>query len=140
MKFGDWALFLACAQQGKIAYLNDVMATYRIHPGGKWSGRSLDDQLQDATIHFEKVNRVFNSKFDKLIRKGLSRVYYSFALKFEAANESEKAKACASKSLEKNPFNARSRLFFHTPKAFQLLRRLWYSWKQPAATEVGIYS
>jgi glycosyltransferase involved in cell wall biosynthesis len=138
MKFGDWALFLACAQQGKIGYLNEVMAAYRIHGGGKWSGRSLDDQVEDATVHFEKVNCIFNSKFEKLIQKALSRVYYSFALRFEAANETEKAKVCALKSLEKNRFNARSLLFFHAPKAFQWLRRVWFSYKQPP-TEVVIH-
>jgi len=35
---GDWPLFLLVAQHGKIHFTNRIMAHYRRHPGGLWSG------------------------------------------------------------------------------------------------------
>ena len=139
MRLTDWSLFIACAQQGSIGYLNEVMAAYRIHNAGKWSGLTLDDQLHEVVLHFEKVNSVFNFAYETLVRKGLSHAYYSFALKFQQVNETERAKDCALKSLEQNPFNVRSLVFVHAPKTFQVLRRLWNRYKQPPATEIVVH-
>jgi glycosyltransferase involved in cell wall biosynthesis len=130
MRFADWSLFIACAQQGLIGYLNEVMATYRVHGAGKWSGLNLDDQLREVARHFEKVNSIFNFEYEKLVRRGLSHAYYSFALTFQQLNETEKAKASALKSLEQNPFNLRSLIFVCAPKTFQTLQRPWSWYKQ----------
>src|SRR5262249_45613233 len=37
--FGDWPLYVLYALRGDIAYLPEVMATYRVHRGGAWSGQ-----------------------------------------------------------------------------------------------------
>ena len=139
MRLADWSLFIACAQQGSIGYLNEVMAAYRVHGAGKWSGLNLDDQLQEVVRHFEKVNSIFNFEYEKVVRRGLSHAYYSFALKFQQVNETEKAKACALKSLEQNRFNLRSLVFVYAPKTFQTLRRLWSWYKQSPATEIVVH-
>ncbi len=40
---GDYPLHLLNAQYGKIKYINEVMAVYRIHKGGIYSNRKRDD-------------------------------------------------------------------------------------------------
>ncbi|WP_225206065.1 glycosyltransferase [Novosphingobium huizhouense] len=44
VEFGDWALYLAALRHGHIGYLPEVMAAYRVHAGGYWSGLSRADQ------------------------------------------------------------------------------------------------
>lgn len=36
LKLGDWILHLLNAQHGKIKFIDDVMAVYRVHKGGAW--------------------------------------------------------------------------------------------------------
>src|SRR4029079_8590792 len=36
MDAGDWALQVLSAQHGDLAYIDEVMATYRVHSGGWW--------------------------------------------------------------------------------------------------------
>ena len=35
---GDWPLHVLNAEHGDIGYLDEVLAAYRVHPGGVWSG------------------------------------------------------------------------------------------------------
>ena len=37
---GDWPILMLLAEQGYVGYIDEVMAEYRIHPGGVWSGSS----------------------------------------------------------------------------------------------------
>lgn len=50
MPMGDWPLHILNTEHGPYAYLDEVMATYRIHGGGAWSGNSrlaiLDKTIQ----------------------------------------------------------------------------------------------
>lgn len=41
---GDWFLHLLHAQTGKIGFLSDVMAVYRRHAGGIWTGAWVTDE------------------------------------------------------------------------------------------------
>lgn len=44
--WGDWPLFLLAAQHGKLGYIPEKMAAYRIHGGGWWSGKSHEDRFR----------------------------------------------------------------------------------------------
>jgi glycosyltransferase involved in cell wall biosynthesis len=41
MPAGDYVLHLLNAEHGKIGFINDVMAVYRVHKGGAWSMKEL---------------------------------------------------------------------------------------------------
>jgi len=51
---GDWPLHVLNAQHGRIGYLDDVMAVYRKHGKGAWSGQShlkiLEESIQTAKL------------------------------------------------------------------------------------------
>ena len=53
---GDWPLHVLNAQHGRIGYLDEVMAVYRKHGQGAWSGQSRLRILAD-TIHSAEVIR-----------------------------------------------------------------------------------
>ncbi len=40
---GDYPLYVLLTRYGKIKYINEVMAVYRIHDGGYWSNRNKND-------------------------------------------------------------------------------------------------
>ncbi len=44
--FGDWELFYFLAGFGRLGYLDEPMAAYRIHQQGAWSGRTSRDQAE----------------------------------------------------------------------------------------------
>lgn len=79
MPIGDWPLHILNAQYGKIGYLPEVMAVYRLHAGGSWS--SMDEGAQRR-----KEIRVYEMLLDNLgaeqapyLRQGLSRLYHRMA-------------------------------------------------------------
>ena len=48
---GDWILHLLNAQHGKVKFLTDVMAVYRVHQGGVWSVQTNEYR----TVRWKKV-------------------------------------------------------------------------------------
>ena len=55
---GDWYLHLLFARQGKIKYLDDVMAVYRIHSGCGWGNYNLEEKI--IRYQFKFFNFYFN--------------------------------------------------------------------------------
>jgi len=43
----DWLFHISCAQRGQIGFLDEDMASYRVHAAGNWSARSRLTQLQE---------------------------------------------------------------------------------------------
>lgn len=62
MPFGDWPLWILCAQQGKLAYLKDSMAAYRVHSGGLWSRKSTIRQAQNILYAVRRFKKAFHIK------------------------------------------------------------------------------
>jgi glycosyltransferase involved in cell wall biosynthesis len=55
-EFGDWPLYLLAAERGDIGLMPEVMAAYRVHEGGYWSGMAPDEQSRRA-IRFLRFMR-----------------------------------------------------------------------------------
>jgi len=49
---GDWFFSLLNAQRGHIGYLPEVMATYRVHANGIWTGRDRDLASKEQAAKF----------------------------------------------------------------------------------------
>ena len=80
LKYGDWPLHLLNAQFGKIGYLNESMAMYRVHGGGAASGAvgDIDRYLRniDGIIEvYERFNAFFAYRYDDIIRKRIPEYY-----------------------------------------------------------------
>jgi glycosyltransferase involved in cell wall biosynthesis len=65
---GDWLLHLFNAQHGKIGYLDEVMAVYRVHAGSSWSSNSPRLRLTDQIDLLDKINAHLEFKYDKTIK------------------------------------------------------------------------
>jgi glycosyltransferase involved in cell wall biosynthesis len=124
MRFEDWPLYILCAEKGLIGYLDEVLAVYRIHSRGAWSGRSAKNQLEEIVLFYEDLNRVLGFKYQKTIKRALSRHYFSFSL--ASAQDGNSSRVYALKSLQTNPFNVKAAVLLCSPSLFLRARRVYY--------------
>jgi glycosyltransferase involved in cell wall biosynthesis len=79
LRIGDWPLHIMNAQHGKIRYINEVMAAYRVHPGGMWSGWSPVSQRLEIIKMLRHVDAYLGFKYKKQIRASQANWYWEIA-------------------------------------------------------------
>lgn len=104
-KVGDSALHILNAQFGSAGYLNEVMAAYRVHGSGFWSGLSPVLRGQEMISFYGKIDKHLNFKYHRLIKRVLSKRYFDLAFEYDKAGESYRARGCALRSVFLSPFN-----------------------------------
>jgi glycosyltransferase involved in cell wall biosynthesis len=62
LSIGDLPLHILCTEHGMAGYLQDVMAAYRLHPGGFWSSKSSWDKIPHEIKMFEELERYLQSR------------------------------------------------------------------------------
>jgi glycosyltransferase involved in cell wall biosynthesis len=75
--FGDWPLFLLISLRGPVAYLDKVMASYRIHSGGMWSGANSNRKMAMETIMWKLLLPLLPNEFSVLARERITTLYMS---------------------------------------------------------------
>jgi glycosyltransferase involved in cell wall biosynthesis len=79
MKMGDWPLFAIVASHGKIALMDETMATYRVHPGGIWSSLPRATQLQEVVRMLTALDKELGYRHTKAIRGTVTSTYLDLA-------------------------------------------------------------
>jgi glycosyltransferase involved in cell wall biosynthesis len=72
---GDWSLFLHVSSNGKIYYLRDCMAVYRVHVGGVWTSLSNDEKYRNTIESLDKLDRIFDFKYHAYFEKSKKNRY-----------------------------------------------------------------
>jgi hypothetical protein len=80
MKLGDWPLFALVARHGNIELMDEIMARYRVHPGGIWSSLSEITRLQEGTRMLKALDKHLGIRYRKTIRGTIARHYLQMAL------------------------------------------------------------
>jgi glycosyltransferase involved in cell wall biosynthesis len=101
----DWALYVLAAQHGKIGYINEVMAVYRKHSGGFWSGLSAVRQHERVIQFYQATNARLNFTHDTRIRSLMSRKWYDLALAYEQEDDMIQARKCLRRCIDEQPLN-----------------------------------
>lgn len=100
---GDWAIHLLCAEHGYLGYLDAVMGTYRVHPGGFWTmGQSTYARLADVeavAATYDAFNGHLAFSFDREISEEVAKLYEHVAVLFYKRGESGTAAVCARRAL-----------------------------------------
>jgi glycosyltransferase involved in cell wall biosynthesis len=60
---GDWPILMLLAEQGYVGYIDEVMAEYRIHPGGVWSGASSTRQNEGSLEMYRRARQHLGSRY-----------------------------------------------------------------------------
>ena len=76
---GDWPLNIFKAQHGKIGYINEVMAAYRVHAAGAWSLRKRSHQLLTSLKVLDNIDRDLHFKYHASIRGAKTRILFELA-------------------------------------------------------------
>ena len=76
---GDWVLHILSAQHGKIGYLNEVMAVYRVHHGGFWTVTDDLGQAKDRIKTLDSLEEYLDLKHRKTVRDARSYAYQALS-------------------------------------------------------------
>jgi glycosyltransferase involved in cell wall biosynthesis len=76
----DWPLHILNAEHGRIGFINEVMAAYRIHAGGIWSARDPVYRLQEDIKMLQHVNAHLKFRYDRIIGSAVSGCNFALAV------------------------------------------------------------
>jgi glycosyltransferase involved in cell wall biosynthesis len=99
----DWPHFALAACHGDIGYIDDVMAVYRVHPGGVWSRLGRTEQQLMRLQAFNAVNAHFHYRYDNIIRRATAECCYVAATGYDRAGDPAAAGPYAVQSLLRRP-------------------------------------
>jgi len=78
----DWGLHMINAEYGKVYFMDEVMAVYRIHEGGVWSHRSDSEKTSRILESMRDLDRAFNYRYHADFKKGMRRIKFRGLLKY----------------------------------------------------------
>jgi glycosyltransferase involved in cell wall biosynthesis len=99
LRIGDWPLHVMNAQHGKIGYLDDVMAVYRVHEGSLWSSRDRLDQITETMEVLDHLNAYLGFKYRKNIKASKGRRFLELAETYYLRGRLSEARVAVIKSL-----------------------------------------
>lgn len=67
---GDWPLWVLVAQHGKAGYLDEIMAAYRVHSGGVYSGTPPLEWLPHMLQAYDAIDRGLDFKYHDIVMQG----------------------------------------------------------------------
>jgi glycosyltransferase involved in cell wall biosynthesis len=91
LPMGDWPLFLLVAQKGKIRFINKVMAHYRRHFGGVWTGESHLRNTEKLLRAVHILDRAFDYRFTSVFRAQEFWCWCDLAVKYDEQGRPEEA-------------------------------------------------
>lgn len=89
MMAGDYPFHLLNAQHGKIGFINEVMAVYRVHKGGFWSTRNIAELNAKWIPIVEECREQFRPRGEKQFTKQLAKCYSQLCFAYFEANRYE---------------------------------------------------
>ena len=103
---GDWPLHVLSAERGKLAYIDDVMATYRVHRGGLWSmnqSRYLHMRdIEDLVRCYDTFDRHLGFAHKREIGEAVSGMYQGTATRAFRRGDYRMASSCAWRSIRRS--------------------------------------
>lgn len=96
---GDWPLHMRYAQKGKIGFINEVMARYRIHGSGVFSRLSMLEKFEVVVRAREFIFRLVSKELKKILGPIIIEYCYQIAKMSLAEMEISKARQYLSKGM-----------------------------------------
>lgn len=104
LRIGDWVLHVMNAQHGKIRYLKEVMAVYRVHAGSLWSSRDRLDQIAETIEVLEHLDAYLGFRYRKKIKASKGRRFFQLAETYYLRGRLSEARTAVRKSLRYSGF------------------------------------
>jgi glycosyltransferase involved in cell wall biosynthesis len=62
-EYEDWPMWLLCSLKGDLAYMDEIMGTYRVHSGGAWNSLSTRAQHTGGVRFLKQAERGFGPNY-----------------------------------------------------------------------------
>lgn len=72
LSMADWPIHVLTAQYGNIGYIDRVMANYRKHPEGIYSGINYIEEMQNWILVQAKINQFLDYRYANIIEPSLA--------------------------------------------------------------------
>ncbi len=102
---GDWALHIMNAQYGKVGYLDEVMAVYRVHQGGFWTALNLVEQAKDSVHILDHLVDYLDDKYKRKTQGARAKAYQYLSEAYYQRGDLVNAQKSLLKSLKIFLFN-----------------------------------
>jgi len=118
-ELADWGLSVLLGTSGQVGYIDEVMAAYRIHGGGVWSGVTRIRQIEARLRFLDKLGTEFARRHTAAVRGGRAQAYFDLGVAWQAEGATGRAAGCLLRSLRESPGHravstgARLRLLAH---------------------------
>lgn len=99
LKMGDWPTWVLASQYGKLKFLSDVTAKYRIHANGAWGMVPRIDQYREILAAYIAFREYFKPRFSWTIKQAIHRSTCVYALASIDRREHAGARLLAFKAL-----------------------------------------
>jgi hypothetical protein len=103
MPVGDLPLYMLLAEQGDICYLDQVMATYRVHGQGRWSGLSNVAKAQRDLENFQAIATRYAETNGRSVEVRSIVCRFALAAEYYLAGEQSRAEKDLGPLLERLP-------------------------------------
>jgi glycosyltransferase involved in cell wall biosynthesis len=105
LKLGDWPLWILTAQQGKIGFIDEVTAAYRIHEGGIWSGKDPIYMCRELIRMFQRLHDHIEPQYRSLVRDAISRESFELSWLLRNEGKNNMARKAISQCVKISPLN-----------------------------------
>lgn len=99
MYCGDRPLYLLCAEKGPAGFIPGITSVYRLHDGGIWASINQLDKARKGIKLFETIDMHFGYRYDKLIRRTLGNILWSYMAEVLESGDRNTAKTLFWKSM-----------------------------------------
>jgi glycosyltransferase involved in cell wall biosynthesis len=99
----DWPVHLLASLRGPIGYLNDVMAAYRQHAGGIWTGQDETARLTGTVKFYRILKQVMPSRYARQISERIVKTCQLIALELLRRGDRRQARNWVFQSLAAIP-------------------------------------
>jgi glycosyltransferase involved in cell wall biosynthesis len=76
----DWVLHILNAQFGKVGYIDEIMAAYRIHAAGVWNSATKVQRAKSSIKALELINSHLEFKYEAIILNELLSSYFILSI------------------------------------------------------------
>lgn len=99
----DMALWAMLAEHGRVGFINEEMAAYRMHSGGLWIGAAMETQIASLEYAIGKIHAYFGNRFQRLHRESLCIRYAEYAASYSQMGKHANAIRLLRKAFFKSP-------------------------------------
>ncbi len=99
LDLGDWPLCCLLAKSGSIAFLDEVMAVYRLHSSGVWSSKTAEDRYESVIRMYEALRANLGPEYFHRITRAITRAQVFLAARARQAGDDGLARQHIQKGL-----------------------------------------